>query len=435
MREQQIPIVYVVPPNDSLKCPLHCGVYEDPVDTPCGCTFCRSCILDVLTTTLECPVHGAPVVPEHLRENRQVQDHLNELLIHCKGGLQQTVSGEWVTNPTGCKLWLNLGRRKEHENKCPYVKEEYGESEPTTIRTCNYRGYGCLFVGSTEQDTVVHEGVCGYGTLLRQLEQLQNQLTQKDQEIERLNNMLAQKKSGVSLPTVPNVNEVLDSISRGLEKLDQDSTKLFEEAKETLKKTRSAAYQTSLQVLHSIKEVVESARSEFIAKLEELEFLAKHKVRRLTNGSAKKSNNNTENNNTNINNNDNNNTENNNNNNNINNNNTEINNNNNNNESNNSTTSTSTTTDSIVESTSEQKVEESSTTSVIEEEVNSNPSQPNTIVEETHTNETEGDDDLKEFLEASKQEYLRDQAARMAEEESIKQAVRLSLLDLANNTK
>lgn len=35
------PTVFVIPPNDSLLCPLHFGVYEAPVDTPCGCTFCR----------------------------------------------------------------------------------------------------------------------------------------------------------------------------------------------------------------------------------------------------------------------------------------------------------------------------------------------------------------------------------------------------------
>lgn len=87
------------------------------------------------------------------------------------------------------------------------------------------------------------------------------------------------------------------------------STRLFEDAKDTLKKTKtnivnSAAYQTSLQVLHSIKydfstyiyycrlltlyyrEVVETAKTEFIAKLDEL--ISKHKVRLITNGATSK---------------------------------------------------------------------------------------------------------------------------------------------------
>ena len=32
--------MFIIPPAASLECALHKGVLIDPVDTPCGCTFC-----------------------------------------------------------------------------------------------------------------------------------------------------------------------------------------------------------------------------------------------------------------------------------------------------------------------------------------------------------------------------------------------------------
>jgi len=55
---------------------------------------------------------------------------------------------------------------------------------------------------------------------------------------------------------------------------------------------------------------------------------------------------------------------------------------------------------------------------------------PTTEYEGLMRDNIEINEEFKEFLEASKQEYLREQAARMAEEESIRQAMRLSLMDL-----
>jgi len=296
------------------------------------------------------------------------------------------------------------------------------------VRTCSYHTQGCLFIGHTDQEMLLHQELCGYGMLLRQIEQLYAQLDMKDAEIERLTNLIAGKENK-SNPPIPNISQILDSMSRGLEKLDEDSTRLFEDAKTTLQKTKTAvmnssAYQTSLQVLNSIKEVVETARAEFVAKLEELEQIAKHRLRAFSSGSNTKriayydahnpgaaA------------------------------------------EHNATSTSTSTTS--------------TAATSVIDENVNmdhsnevSNCNSEATDHNDDNNNNTsndgndcnitpnpdldtsaavepseqaddiESDEEFKEFLEASKQEYLREQAARMAEEESIRQAMRLSLMDL-----
>lgn len=42
---EDAPTVFVVPPAASLECSLHKGILVDPVDTPCGCTFCREYVI------------------------------------------------------------------------------------------------------------------------------------------------------------------------------------------------------------------------------------------------------------------------------------------------------------------------------------------------------------------------------------------------------
>lgn len=45
---EDTPTVFVIPPPASLECPLHKGILCNPVETPCGCTFCREYVLVVL---------------------------------------------------------------------------------------------------------------------------------------------------------------------------------------------------------------------------------------------------------------------------------------------------------------------------------------------------------------------------------------------------
>eukprot|EP00026_Physarum_polycephalum_P007914 Phypoly_transcript_07985.p1 GENE.Phypoly_transcript_07985~~Phypoly_transcript_07985.p1 ORF type:complete len:413 (+),score=55.84 Phypoly_transcript_07985:85-1323(+) len=283
---EDLPTVFVIPPSASLECSLHKGILIDPVNTPCGCTYCRSCILDYISEHHMCPTHNVALFEDHLRHNEFAQGFINELLIHCRGGLQKTSEGTWILNPEGCKLWINLGTRKEHEDNCVHVRRlkttNTSEIRQPDLHTCIYREAGCLFIGSTLQDIMVHTELCNYGHLLRRVEQLELNIVEKDKEIDRLQKEVETRTTG------QNVHNLLDSISRGIDKLDEESTRLFEDAKDTLRKTRtnifnSSAYQTSLQVLHSIKEAVESARNEFVAKVMEFEQVAKNKVRAIKN--------------------------------------------------------------------------------------------------------------------------------------------------------
>jgi hypothetical protein len=242
---------------------------------------------------------------------------------------------------------------------------------------------------------MVHTAHCGYGHLLRRVEQLESQLIEKDKEIERLRKESEARSSG------SNVHHIFDSISRGLEKLDADSARLFEDAKGTLRKTRtnfknSAAFQTSLQVLHSIREVVESARHEFVAKMMEFELVAKNKVRLIAhNANAKPQ------------------TE------------VQICNVPNPDGASDSIEAAIPVDTSIIEQTQNSIVDNNNNNNIAE------TSNPQSNIQEVSGANLSDDEDLKEFLIVSRQEYLLEQEARNAEEEAVRQAMRLSLLDIA----
>jgi len=398
MMAQVEPVVFVIPPNNALKCPLHAGVLNDPVVTPCGCTFCSSCISQLLSTKQECPIHGTPIGRDQLRPNHNAQVILDDLLIHCKWGLQQASSGEWVPSPSGCKLWISIGRRREHEDICPHGKKSAFTEKlfPPPPKTCQYREHGCVFVGHTDQAVSVHEEQCGYKKLLQQIQELQSQMSVKDAEIARLTNLQDEKESAAKM-SLPNVTQILESVSRGLERLDEDSTRLFEDAKNTLKRTKtafvsSAAYQSSKQVLNSIKEVVETARAEFVAKLEEIEAAAKYKLRTLTHKRIAQP-----------------------------------------------VAVLADVPFTYADYTGDDvsKGEPVSSPPASPDRHNDAHSDDETACSLSNNNSAEyqasshaDDDDFEGILEASKREYLREQALRMAEDESVRQALRLSILEV-----
>jgi uncharacterized coiled-coil protein SlyX len=148
------------------------------------------------------------------------------------------------------------------------------------MKTCGYHEFGCIFYAPTDQELLLHQETCGYGRLIHRLEELQQQLALRDEEITRLNSVLAEKDD--SKANLPKLNEIIDSVSRGLEKLDEDSSRFIEDAKTSLQKTKTSVVTNSMRVLDSIKEAVESARHEFAAKIEELESAAKYKLRSFT---------------------------------------------------------------------------------------------------------------------------------------------------------
>ena len=122
------PIKFVAEPSSSLKCPLCEGLFRDPViSTKCGHTFCRQCVTSQVrngssSITLICPIDQTSFNITEVVPNKAVVAQLEDLLIYCRHGLIRYDSDEdFMIDDTGCPDRIQLGRRHEHENQCPYA--------------------------------------------------------------------------------------------------------------------------------------------------------------------------------------------------------------------------------------------------------------------------------------------------------------------------
>eukprot|EP01111_Echinosteliopsis_oligospora_P009825 TRINITY_DN2951_c0_g1_i1.p1 TRINITY_DN2951_c0_g1~~TRINITY_DN2951_c0_g1_i1.p1 ORF type:complete len:464 (+),score=155.35 TRINITY_DN2951_c0_g1_i1:175-1566(+) len=281
----EAPTVFVVPPNVSLKCPIHSGVFNHPVIAPCGCSFCDSCIRKEIEETQECPYHTTPLSSSDLRPNSIAQAVVNDLLIYCRGGLQKSATtGDWIVNSNGCNMWISLGKRHEHEARCPIATELYNNDrqaiEPSPpILTCRFHNQGCLFIGRTDQEITFHqEESCGYRRLLNRIDELSLQLSEQDREIARLS-ALVNKDNTNNTKTTIDKQAIYDSLHKRLDQLDEDSQKVIAEAAMAIEKTKllvksksTKAFQSSVSALHTIKSAIETAHAEILTKLSEMEI-------------------------------------------------------------------------------------------------------------------------------------------------------------------
>jgi len=148
---------------------------------------------------------------------------------------------------------------------------------------CPHADHGCLFVGSSEQGLLVHLNTCGYVHMTNQTRALTAQITMRDQEILRLNAALAQESRRNEFHIKETAQQILATVSSKLEKIDENSQRVLEDARSSMLKTKSAvqsspAFQQSLTAMHNLRQAVEQAvtqaRAEILAKFNELELAA-----------------------------------------------------------------------------------------------------------------------------------------------------------------
>ncbi|KAI9105230.1 hypothetical protein DFS34DRAFT_541 [Phlyctochytrium arcticum] len=107
---------YLEEVNQNLVCPICFCAFVRPVSSPCGHTFCQSCISSALSSspTSTCPIDRSPLAISQLsRVVKLVQNLLDELSVYCnyrKGGCT------WTGERQGLQTHLDV--------HCAYVESE-----------------------------------------------------------------------------------------------------------------------------------------------------------------------------------------------------------------------------------------------------------------------------------------------------------------------
>jgi E3 ubiquitin-protein ligase TRAF7 len=123
-----LPTKFITPASPALHCPMCENLFTDPViSTRCGHTFCRMCITENISSrgnvsNSVCPVDNIPFHRADLVSNIALKGQIEDLEIHCQHGLDRVDSDdEFHLDEEGCPQAIKLGRRVEHEEKCPYA--------------------------------------------------------------------------------------------------------------------------------------------------------------------------------------------------------------------------------------------------------------------------------------------------------------------------
>ncbi|RWS07556.1 RING finger protein-like protein [Dinothrombium tinctorium] len=99
--------------DEELKCPVCCGVLEDPVQgRKCEHAFCRKCIVEWVRTSETCPVDRCVLQLSHLQTiPRIIRNLLNHLRVRCDFVL------------SGCQEVLKLEDLLNHREVCKFNPE------------------------------------------------------------------------------------------------------------------------------------------------------------------------------------------------------------------------------------------------------------------------------------------------------------------------
>ncbi|CAB3981639.1 E3 ubiquitin- ligase TRAF7-like [Paramuricea clavata] len=177
-----LPTKFITPASPALHCPTCENLFTDPViSTRCGHTFCRMCITENISSrgnvsNSVCPVDNIPFHRADLVSNIALKGQIDDLEIHCQHGLDRVDSDdEFHLDEEGCPQAIKLGKRVEHEEKCPYAlvpcpnsanhcgkfrrRDLDGHLETCPRYPCKYRNEGCEFCG-TEKDVKEHMETC-----------------------------------------------------------------------------------------------------------------------------------------------------------------------------------------------------------------------------------------------------------------------------------
>lgn len=221
-----LPTKFVSQPSNSLVCPLCYKLFSDPViSTHCGHTFCRSCVESQLKTRrqFDCPTDKVNIKTNSIVPNRAVHGQLEDLLIYCQHGLYRVDSeDDFQIDQDGCKEFIPLGRRNEHEDvcldawiPCPNSSNHCGKFRKRNFEEhlslcpytpCANANIGCAFHG-THQELKLHS--CKYSANVEW-----DQLANMD-----LENSMDGLQAKCLVKAVRNLNERVTLLEKGKEEV------------------------------------------------------------------------------------------------------------------------------------------------------------------------------------------------------------------------
>jgi hypothetical protein len=214
---EELPVLFAdasMGPSANLLCPLHRGLFVEPVIARCGHTFCRACLERYVRA--ECPLDKVVIKLDDVASaipNLVLVDTIASLRIHCRYGCDK-VNGTWQLDMTGCKEMVAWSKRAEHENTCNYatVRCPNNPTKCPTIRRmeltehlercahfpCPHQKLGCSFDGpKTQVDQ--HVVSCVFETTKavidytdRRYNKLKTYLLEKEHENKELRTIIAQ---------------------------------------------------------------------------------------------------------------------------------------------------------------------------------------------------------------------------------------------------
>lgn len=217
---EEDPIVFAeFTPSANLICPIHKGLFISPVVAKCGHTFCKPCLVlhveNGIRQMNECPLDKTVIKKEDLYTvipNLVVVESISSAQIYCKYGCKKE-NGIWKRDDEGCPKIINLGKRKQHEEKCAYAKMKcpYNEGCPLIRRMdleqhlktcthvpCPHKKYGCKFeagASSLEEhlQTCPFEAIKGFIEMnQKKIIKMKRKMREKDEASKLLNGAIAQ---------------------------------------------------------------------------------------------------------------------------------------------------------------------------------------------------------------------------------------------------
>ncbi|KYR02343.1 hypothetical protein DLAC_01173 [Tieghemostelium lacteum] len=192
--------LYVSPPSSSLLCPLHNGLFNQPLIAKCGHTFCKYCLHKQQSNNtdrnkqsqFECPFDKTLLsMDADFFPNLALSTQINDLMIYCKHGIKRNHTGEWVQDEQGCQMKIRLGSRFEHDRICDYatIQCPYNKTCPPLKRhqlkqhtlicnhiNCPHKSAGCMFEG-TKQQLDEHLLGCVYESIKDYISRNEEQIT------------------------------------------------------------------------------------------------------------------------------------------------------------------------------------------------------------------------------------------------------------------